>query len=268
MNIGLFGIDFSHSKGDFCIRRAFTHYTVCSFDTDFLYEKDGILAEGKKGDLLIMEPGYIVYHGPRKDAKEGFVNDWLQVGGKDFANLLSRYPLPTNIAFPIGKSYPLRPFLEQIQAEFRCPEDGRAEIITSILTQMIISLYRAWRHYHAQPVDRSIHVVAEAVSQDPGHPWHLPELADLSGYSVSRFSELFRTQYGYSPTQFVLRQRINLAKQYLLSGQASVSYIAEVCGFQSANYFCKYFKQVVGCPPSQYLVYHDTLAANSTKERQ
>lgn len=268
MNIGIFGIDFPHPKGDFCIRMVAPHYTVCSFDTPFLYEKDGVLAEGKKGDLLIMEPGQIVYHGPRKDATEGFVNDWVQIRGDDFGLLLQRYPLPLNTAFRIGKTYPLRPYLEQLQAEYRCPEDGREEIISSILTQMLINLYRAYRHYHAQPTDRSVHVVADAVSQDPGHPWRLPEMAAMSGYSVSRFSELFRAQYGYSPTQFVLRQRINLAKQYLLSGQASVSYIAEVCGFQSANYFCKYFKQVVGCPPSQYLVYHDTLAANSTKERQ
>lgn len=270
MNIGLFGIDFPHTKGEFCIRRASAYYTVCSFDTDYLYEKDGVLVEGSKGDLLIMEPGYIVYHGPRKGAKEGFVNDWIQIWGEDFTQLLNAYPLPRNTAFRIGKSYSLRPYLEQLQAEYRCPTDGRKEMIGSILTQMLISLYRAYRHHHSQPADRSVQVVADAVAQDPGHNWHLSEMAAMSGYSVSRFSELFREQYRLSPTQYVLHHRIHLAKQYLLSGQASVSYIAEVCGFQSANYFCKYFKQAAGCPPSRYHACHDTGvdSPDSTVERK
>ena len=270
MNIGLFGIDFPHAKGDFCIRMVMGHYTVCSFDTDFLYEKDGVLLEGNKGDLLIMEPSHVVYHGPRKDAKEGFVNDWIQISGDDFRQLLMRYPLPKNTAFQVGKNYPLRPYLDQLQAEYRCPEEGRGEIIDSILTQMMISVYRAYQHYHTQPATRSVSVTATAIAQDPGHDWRLSELSGLSGYSVSRFSELFRMRYGLSPMQYVLQQRIRLAKDYLLSGQASVSYIAEVCGFQSANYFCKYFKQVVGCPPSQYLAFHDTEESSHTAtiERQ
>ena len=266
MNIGLFGIDFPHSRGDFCIRMASPHYTVCSFDTDFLYEKDGALAEGNRGDLLIMEPWEIVYHGPRKDAKEGFVNDWIHIKGDDFRQLLERYPLPKNTAFPIGKAYPLRPFLEQLQTEFHCPEEGRSEIIDSILTQMVIHVYRDYQHYNTQPTSRSVSIAVEAIAQNPGHDWRLAELSDMCGYSVSRFSEIFRQQYGHSPMQHVLQQRIHLAKRYLLSGQASIGYIAEVCGFQSPNYFCKYFKQVVGCPPSRYLACQDAQEHGPTPE--
>ncbi len=257
MKLGLYGIAFPHAKGEFCIRMVGPHYTLCNFDTPFLYEKDGVLVAGQRGDVLIMEPGQIVYHGPRKDAKEGFVNDWIQVTGADFGQLLDRYPLPRNTAFDVGRNHVLRSYLEQLQVESRNPEVGKQDVIASILTQMVVNLYRSYEKSREELSTRSVRIVAEAIAQDPGHGWHLQELARLSGYSTSRFSELYRAQYGLSPMQDVLQKRVTLAKQYLLSGQASISYIAEVCGFQSATYFCKYFKQAVGCSPSRYIYFDD-----------
>lgn len=258
MKLGMFGISFPHAKGEFCIRMVAPHYTLCAFDTPFLYEKDGRLIEGNAGDILIMEPGHIVYHGPKKDSKVGFVNDWVQISGADFGELLDRYPMPRNTAFHIGRSHILRVYLELLQAELRRSEAGRFDMISSIVTQLVVNLYRAYEKLRDQPNQaRSVSIVADAIAKDPGKNWNLQKLADLSGYSPSRFSELYRTQYGLSPMQDVLRQRIHLAKRYLLSGQASVGYIAEVCGFQSVNYFCKYFKRVVGCQPSRYIYFDE-----------
>jgi len=264
MKLGLFGISFPHAKGEFGIRMVAPHYTLCSFETPFLYEKDGVLLEGQRGDLLIMEPGHIVYHGPRKDAPEGFVNDWVQVTGQDFGELLDRYPLPRNTAFSVDSKQPLRSYLEQLRMEGTQPEMGKQDMIVSILTQMVVSLYRAYEKTHTQQPARSVKTVAEAIAQAPAHDWYLQELAKLSGYSPSRFSELYRAQYGLSPMQDVLSRRIHLAKRYLLSGQSSVDYIAEVCGFKSVSYFCKYFKQVVGCTPSKYIYFDDPVYREQT----
>jgi len=257
MKLGLYGISFPHAKGEFCIRMVAPHYTLCSFDTPYLYEKDGTLLEGQCGDILIMEPGHIVYHGPRKDAEEGFVNDWVQITGADFGVLLDRYPLPRNTAFSVGRSHVLRSYLEQLRMEASRPEVGKHDMIVSIMTQMVVNIYRAYEKSRTQQTARSVKNVAEAIAQAPAHSWRLQELAKLSGYSPSRFSELYRAEYGISPMQDVLQKRIHLAKQYLLSGQASVNYIAEVCGFQSVPYFCKFFKQVVGCSPSKYIYFDD-----------
>ena len=254
MVLGPYGISFPHPKGAFCIRLTPSHYTVCEFSTPFLYEKDGVLLEGEAGDLLIMEPGKPVYHGPRRDAQGGFINDWFYVQGEDFAQLLARYPLPLNTAFHAGQKNMLRGYLEQIQTEYRNPAIGANEIIASLVTHLIITLYRDYEKNQKQPSStRSVSIAADAILRDPGHDWRIPELASLCGYSPSHFSVLYQEKYGISPMQDILQKRIDLAKQYLLSGQASVSYIAEVCGFQSVNYFSKFFKQVVGCPPSRYI---------------
>lgn len=254
MKLGPYGISFPHPKGAFCVRMTPQHYTVSEFLTPFLYEKDGVLLEGNAGDMLIMEPGKAVYHGPRRDAPGGFINDWIYVQGEDFAQLLDRYPLPLNTAFPIEKHLLLRGYLEQIQAEYRTTSVGAGEMMDSMATQMIIQIYRAYeKTQNRHPATRSVSIAADAILRNPGHNWRIQDLANLSGYSPCHFSVLYQEEYGISPMQDVLQKRIDLAKQYLLSGQASVSYVAEICGFQSVNYFSKFFKQLVGCPPSRYM---------------
>ena len=253
MELSIMGVAFTHARDCYCPRRTMPCYVVCDFDTPFLYEKDGMLIKGNQGDLLIMEPGQVVYHGPRKNAEKGFVNDWFHIKGADFGMLLDRFALPLNKAFSIGSNHFLRPYAERAYQELRGNEPGRQEILQCIITEMVIAMHRAYiQAGSAKAPYASVAAVREEMLRTPGYAWQLSEMARRSGYSVSRFSEIYAQQFGVSPMREVLCQRIELAKQLLASGQASVAYVAEASGFQTINYFSKYFRQVTGMTPSQY----------------
>ena len=51
MEFVVYGIDFKHTVGEFCHRTARSQYFISCFKTDFLYECEGEMLEGKKGDL-------------------------------------------------------------------------------------------------------------------------------------------------------------------------------------------------------------------------
>lgn len=254
MKITVFGISFPHAKGEFCIRSISNHYILCCFETPFLYERDGKLIPGEAGDILINTPGQVVYHGPRKDAEQGFVNDWFHILGENFGELLQRYPLPLNQAFSVGKELFLRDYARRIRQEFRSGNPGEEELISCILTELIIDLHRAYTQTTNRGLSNdSIDAIQKAIYQSPGNIWTLQDMAQRSGYSVSRFSELYTKRHGVSPINDVLRARISLAKRLLSSGQATVSQVAQLCGFRTVNYFSKYFKQCTGVSPSAYL---------------
>ncbi len=254
MQVNIYGISFPHAPREFCARQVFDHYTVCSFETPFLYEKDGVLLPGKPGDILINTPGHAVYHGPRQDMAQGFVNDWFYIHGDDFGALLTRYPLPVNEPFSVGQGLFLRKYAHRIHQEFHSGHPGEAELMECILTEMVIDLHRAYLQENlSRRSPDSIAAVQKAVFQNPGYPWTLSEMAQRSGYCVSRFSELYSAAYGTSPMDHVLAARVDLAKQLLQSGQATVSRAAELCGFNTVNYFSKYFKQVTGLTPTEYM---------------
>lgn len=253
MDIKTLGYNFPHQKGEFCLKRICDFYSVCCFSTPFLYLKDDELIKGNAGDILINPPGVYVYHGPRDDAEEGFINDWFQIVGDDFDELLKKFPLPLNTAFSIGKKDFLRKYAIKLSNEVNGNVTGRKELINCHITEMIIDIYRNYTKANNEDnkID-SIKAVHNEITLNPEKNWSLDEMAKLSGYSVSRFSELYKEYFGLSPINSVIYERIEMAKRLLLSGQASVLSVSEACGFSTVNYFSKCFKNITGCSPTAY----------------
>lgn len=254
VNLIRIGVNFSHKKGEFCHKAKYCHYTICCFSTPFLYYYNGKLVMGEAGDIIINTPNQIVYHGPSADSDVGFVNDWMHVEGDEISELLKKYPLPLNTAFNVGEVLFLKKYFNRLISEYKSEMAGSSDMIKSIITQMIIATYRSYSKRNFQD-DSFYEIVAvrRAVMKNPEKDWSLEKMSKMSGYSVSRFSELYRKLYNTSPINDVIVHRISMAKTLLLSGQASISYIATACGFNTINYFSKSFKASTGYTPSEFI---------------
>lgn len=57
------------------------------------------------------------------------------------------------------------------------------------------------------------------IHTDPTKKWSIQELAEVSGLSLSRFSELFQEKIGISPMAYLRRWRMSLARQDLTQGE-------------------------------------------------
>lgn len=259
MKVLFYGIQYAHSKGEFTNRNIFDYYCVCCFETPFLYEMGCNLLEGNAGDMLIMEPGKVVCHGPRKDSEKGFVNDWMYIYGYEFEELLQRYPVPLNRAFSVGRQDFLRKYLEKIKKEENLRALGYQEKIDYILGEMVIDASRAYRRSKTlqTPSDR-VELAREEIMQSVEKQWTLEEMAKISGYSQSRFSAIYKERFGVAPKQDIIIKRIENAKQMLKYSKRSIGDIATICGFQTIYYFSKYFKQITGMSPKEYADMHST----------
>lgn len=81
---------------------------------------------------------------------------------------------------------------------------------------------------------------------------NLNALASRVSLSPFYFSRKFKEETGYSPYQYILISRINLAKFYLKSSQDSIKKIGARCGFKSEHSFCTAFKTETGITPSEF----------------
>lgn len=254
MKLKIMGINFPHQKGVFCQKTSYTHYTICCFVTPFLYLKDGTLCKGNAGDILINTPGTVVYHGPQPNSKIGFINDWMHIEGDDLRDLLEKYPLPLNTAFSVGQEHFLRKYMNRVYSEYSSGKIGSEDMISCIVMQMVVDLHRVIAKESILQGDHyGINNVRRMVIKHPEKKWTIEDAAKLSGYSSSRFCELYRKFYDISFINDVLAHRIQHAKKLLESGQASVSYVAEACGFRTINYFSKYFRKITGYSPKEYM---------------
>lgn len=73
-----------------------------------------------------------------------------------------------------------------------------------------------------------------------------------SGLSYDYFKNLFIKQYGMSPVKYVTALRIEKAKELLITGQYSMTQIADICGFENVYYFSTVFKKHTGVCPSKF----------------
>lgn len=77
-------------------------------------------------------------------------------------------------------------------------------------------------------------------------------LAKKINISDSYFRELFKATYGTTPHKYLIKLRINQAKQALCGTDMTIAEIAESCGFSSTYYFSKAFKAEVGMSPTEF----------------
>jgi len=77
-------------------------------------------------------------------------------------------------------------------------------------------------------------------------------LLSVAGMGQTTFFKAFKEATGYSPTDFVKRERINQAKMYMQIGRLGLQEIAYKCGFNSYEYFCSSFRKIEGKKPTEF----------------
>ena len=80
----------------------------------------------------------------------------------------------------------------------------------------------------------------------------LSEMAKSVGLSTAHFSQMFRKSTGESPHQFVLRHRVERAKEMLCTADARVLDVAVACGFKTQQHFARVFRRMYGASPTEY----------------
>ena len=80
----------------------------------------------------------------------------------------------------------------------------------------------------------------------------LSDLAAYAGMSVSNFRKHFRALLGVSPIEYLLRLKLERARELLVTTNDNIDAIAYNTGFEYGNYFARQFKKHYGMQPGEY----------------
>lgn len=102
------------------------------------------------------------------------------------------------------------------------------------------------------PQSSAVYPAVCYIHTHPGQSLSMNEMADLCHLSPSYFSRLFHREVGESFTDYVNRQKIQLAKTQLRSTTKSISQISAELGYVNTSHFINLFKRYEGITPSVY----------------
>jgi AraC family transcriptional regulator len=80
----------------------------------------------------------------------------------------------------------------------------------------------------------------------------LCEMAQSVELSTAHFSRMFRKSTGDSPHRFVLRHRVERAKEMLRTAELRILDVAVGCGFKTQQHFARVFRRMCGVAPTEY----------------
>lgn len=97
----------------------------------------------------------------------------------------------------------------------------------------------------------------------------LNELAAKAGLSVWRFWVVFHQYTGVSPRRYIWGQRLQKVRSLLADGESPAS-AALMTGFYDHSHLCRYFKNIYGMTPRQYVNRHcgAHVAVDCNRERE
>jgi AraC family transcriptional regulator len=164
---------------------------------------------------------------------------------------------------PLGR--PLRPcamqlnqasfvvsLLERVQSAWDKSCEKEAEFWLSAVILELQNEQKRLPVASSASMEEVLKQMAKQITETVDYEWQVSELAASVSVSPDHFSRLFRATIGISPGEFIIEARLKAAKRLLLLSSHPVARIAELCGYNTPQFFCRQFRQRTGLTPARF----------------
>jgi AraC family transcriptional regulator len=192
------------------------------------------------------------YRPHRYRTEKGWEIYWLHFDGV-LARAYYEQAVQNGFLFAPGTFEEAAECLRDIFSGFHAHENACEAVlslrITGLLTKLLIS-----QGGNVPPPRKAMltEKTLRYISNHAAEPLSLSRLARSANLSEFHFTRVFRRETGFTPHQYVLQARVNLAKYYLKTTDLTLKEIAAQSGLGSESSFCTAFRRATGMTPRAY----------------
>ena len=153
---------------------------------------------------------------------------------------------------------------ESILKEFINPRDCSEMVLKSGVIKILYELYNDSRNPFISGQQYSyyypaIKKVIDYIKDNIGTKLDLTVFADISGYSPNYFHRIFTKAIGITPNEYVIRIRLDKAREFLAKTNTPITEVAFKCGFENTPYFSYVFKKNLNISPGEFRKRHSNI---------
>jgi AraC-like DNA-binding protein len=218
----------------------------------FTIETDGKKEEIVENDCILL-PSYIYF---RRSVSNPIEFIYVKFAGNPSC--------PYSFPIPFGKIVPKNKerFISNICSIEKCIEKAdalSASYCEHLLLDILFEAYYENEPQNASPDDcvfddEIVKTAVQYILTNIDKKLTIDEICREAGTNPSTLNFKFRREFGISTGQFILTERLKLAKRLLNRTTYSISNIAAKCGFENVYYFSNFFKKQTGIMPSKYRI--------------
>jgi AraC-like DNA-binding protein len=200
-----------------------------------------------KGDGFTTFRNDLVHYYPDKNNPWTYV--WFRLDGVDSEDLFFKSGIPT-----ASEAFKLNNTTERIEQVARALfNDGYYEPKNSIEREALAKIMLAINSVEEKTDDKDYAQKAREIIDEKYHTKITVEEVAL-GANVDRkyLRTLFIKKYGISTMEYMMRKKMERAKELLKDTTASISEVASSVGYDDALGFSRIFKKHVGVSPKDY----------------
>jgi AraC-like DNA-binding protein len=223
----------------------------------FTYTINGKEVSVCEGDALLLPSGTIRERAAQKEFNEHIVFNFKLKKESEFPthilfknavdsyirNLLDSHPckyyndLSHNYNFYIKKSLIIDNSRELTKTK---------AILHNHLNAILITLFDS---LNPQSQNKYVNIILKYINDNITSPLSLTDVCQAVHLSKEYVARVFKKEMGITVTDYIIRQKLDLAKNMLSSDEMSLRNISEKLGYQDYNYFSRLFKRHYGISP-------------------
>lgn len=263
-------IDAGWLNNDFCLHVHDFYELVVILDGKAIHEVDGVEYAISRGDVFVINGD--VPHGFKNVNKLEFYNIvfrledlYISSAGlrklPGFQALFILEPFYNNektfsssLNLNSAKLIYVSSIINEILLEQKEKEACHEVVVENYFKSLILFLSREYSR-SKKTSNIKILPLAEAVAfmeRNYAQTIKLKQLSEMVHFSAPYFIKEFKKVYGVTPINFLTQLRIGHACSLLKTSNLSILAIAQECGFEDSNYFCRIFRKLNGKSPKVY----------------
>lgn len=182
----------------------------------------------------------------------GYVNHWIHFECDESDIFFDSLGIVFNRPAPVGEVSAVESLLELLRIESLSDAPKSRECCALLLRLILAQSLAGSGSRPANPHSGELKRLRAEIYGTPGRKYSIIEMAAELSLSPAYFQTLYRSEFGVSCYEDVLRAKTGLAEYYLSGTSMTVREIAELCGFDNDVHFMRQFRQRTGKTALEY----------------